>query len=308
MAVEEGKGYSATHGGATTAHPSSAVRLPQTDARETLLKSLPVVEHRIELAGVSTAVLEGGAGSPVVLLHGPGAHAAHWMEVIPVLVKDHRVVAPDLPGHGSSSAHEGPLDRSRLVTWLGALLEATCSSPPALIGHLAGGALAARFAIDRPRRLARLVLVDSFGLGELEVPADFGRALQQFFSQPTLESHEGLWAHCAFDIQALRARMGERWLSFAAYNIDSAITAAPSFSAFMEAFATHVIPTAELERIRVPTTLVCGRHDRVTLAAAQRASSRLGWPLHVVEGAADDPVVEQPESLLRLLSAALRDS
>ena len=61
---------------------------------------MPVTERRLQLAGVSTAVLEGGDGPPVVLLHGPGEYAAHWMRVIPDLVTTHRVVAPDLPGHG----------------------------------------------------------------------------------------------------------------------------------------------------------------------------------------------------------------
>ena len=72
------------------------------DARERLLATLPVTERRLQLAGVSTAVLEGGDGPPVVLLHGSSGYAAHWMSVIPGLVADHRVIAPDLPGHGAS--------------------------------------------------------------------------------------------------------------------------------------------------------------------------------------------------------------
>ena len=58
------------------------------DARERLLAGMPVTERRLELAGVSTAVLEGGDGPPVVLLHGPGEYAAKWMRVIPDLVTD----------------------------------------------------------------------------------------------------------------------------------------------------------------------------------------------------------------------------
>jgi ubiquinone/menaquinone biosynthesis C-methylase UbiE len=56
----------------------------------------------------------------------------------------------------------------------------------------------------------------------------------------------------------------------------------------------------------VPTTLIWGRHDRATpLAVAEAASARFGWPLHVIENANDDPPVEQPEALLRVLRAAL---
>jgi hypothetical protein len=52
-------------------------------ARERLLAGMPVTERRLRLAGVSTAVLEGGDGPPVVLLHGMGEFAAVWMRVIP---------------------------------------------------------------------------------------------------------------------------------------------------------------------------------------------------------------------------------
>lgn len=42
------------------------------DARKRLLNRIPVTELHLQLAGVSTAVLEGGDGPPMVLLHGPG--------------------------------------------------------------------------------------------------------------------------------------------------------------------------------------------------------------------------------------------
>jgi hypothetical protein len=46
------------------------------NTRDRLLAGLPMNDKRLELAGISTAVLEGGAGSPVVLLHGPGEFSA----------------------------------------------------------------------------------------------------------------------------------------------------------------------------------------------------------------------------------------
>src|SRR5919198_913512 len=72
------------------------------EPRPRLLAGLPIEERRLDLAGVSTAVLEGGDGPPLVLLHEPGSFAAHWLRVIPELVKARRVIAPDLPGHGAS--------------------------------------------------------------------------------------------------------------------------------------------------------------------------------------------------------------
>jgi pimeloyl-ACP methyl ester carboxylesterase len=278
------------------------------DARERLLKALPVTERRLQLAGVSTAVLEGGDGTPVVLLHGPSAYAAHWMGVIPGLVASHRVIAPDLPGHGASEAAGSPLNAERVLEWLGALIERTCTSPPALVGQLLGGAIAARFAIDHGDRLSRLVLVDTFGLSEFQPAPEFGLALHQFLAQPTARTHQGLWRHCAFDLDRLRQRMGERWGTFEAYNLERARTPGvqAALATLMERFGMPAIPSADLARIAVPATLIWGRHDRATpLSVAEAASARYGWPLHVIENANDDPPVEQPEALLRALCEAL---
>jgi pimeloyl-ACP methyl ester carboxylesterase len=86
-------------------------------ARERLLAAMPVTERRLEVAGISTAVLQGGNGTPVVLLHGPGEYAAKWMRVIPDLVTTHRVVAPDLPGHGTTGVSDSPLDIDSVLGW-----------------------------------------------------------------------------------------------------------------------------------------------------------------------------------------------
>jgi pimeloyl-ACP methyl ester carboxylesterase len=279
-----------------------------TDARQRLLAGVPVIERRLELTGVSTAVLEGGEGPPLVLLHGPGANAAHWMRVIGDLVRTHRVVAPDLPGQGSSELTDGHLDADRVLAWLGELIERTCASPPALVGYALGGAIAARFAGDQGDRLSAMVLVDALGLVAFEPAPEFGRALHEFLAQPTERTHEGLWRYCALDLDGLRERMDDRWEPFAQYNVDRA--RAPSVQAalglLMQHFGAPAIDPAELARIAVRTTLIWGRHDLATpLPVATAASARYGWPLHVIENAADDPPIEQPEAFLRVLQGVL---
>ena len=285
------------------------IRTPAiADARERLLAGIPATQRQLQLTGVSTTVLEGGDGPPVVLLHGPGGNAAHWMRVIPDLVTTHRVVAPDLPGQGASEVADGTLEADRVLAWLGELIASTCPSPPALVGYALGGAIAARFASDHSARLSRLVLVDTLGLSPFQPAPEFGVALNDFLTHPTERTHDRLWQHCAFDLDSVRQRMGERWEPFKAYNVDRA--RAPSvqaaLGALMELFGLPAIPSADLARIAVPTTLIWGRHDLATrLPIAEAASSRYGWPLHVIEHAADDPPLEQPEALVRALRAAL---
>ena len=283
--------------------------LPGEEARQLLLAEMPVTERRLLLAGVSTAVLEGGDGPPVVLLHGPMANAAHWMRVIPGLAATHRVIAPDLPGHGGSEiTGDGRIDVARTMEWLGGLIEQRCKAPPALVGQLLGGAIAARFACDQGHRLSGLTLVDTFGLRPFQPAPEFGLALSNFRAQPTGRTHTDLWRHCAFDLDALRQRMGELWGPFEAYNLDRARTPSvqAAVAALMEQFGMPAISSGDLARMAIPTALIWGRHDRATpLWVAEDASARFGWPLHVIESCNDDPPVEQPEALLRALRAAL---
>ena len=279
-------------------------------ARQRLLATLPVAERRLRLNGVSTALLEGGEGPPIVLLHGPGEYAAKWLRVIPDLVTTHRVIAPDLPGHGASEVIDGQPDVERVLAWLDDLIECTCPTPPALVGHILGGAIAARFASTRSERLSSLVLVDALGLVPFQPAPEFGLALTEFIAEPTEETHDRFWSRCAFDLDAMRHRMGEQWEGIKAYNLDRART--PSLHdtqhGLMEQFGLPVIPSADLARIAVPTALIWGRHDLATpLSVAQAASSCYGWPLRVIESAADDPPMEQPEAFLDALRAALDD-
>lgn len=276
--------------------------------RERLLSGLPATERRLDLAGIPTAVLEGGSGTPLVLLHGPGEYAAKWMRVIPDLVSRYRVVAPDLPGHGTSEVPEGAVEPERVLDWLGALIERTCPRPPVLVGQILGGAIAARFAGERGSGVGHLVLVDALGLAPFQPAPEFGAALTAFITQPTEDTHDGLWRRCAFDLDRLREGMGERWEALRAYNLDRARAASlgPTQHSLMEHFGMPAIPPATLAKIAVPTTLIWGRHDLATpLQVAEAASARYGWPLHVVENAADDPPMERPEAFLNALRCAL---
>jgi pimeloyl-ACP methyl ester carboxylesterase len=152
------------------------------------------------------------------------------------------------------------------------------------------------------------VLVDALGLSSFEPAPQFGRALQDFLTQPTGNSHAELWRYCAFDVDLLRQRMGKVWESFETYNVARA--SEPSVQAavarLMDEFGLHAIAPDELAKIEVPATLIWGRHDLATsLSVAESASRRFGWPLHVIENCADDPPVEQPKALAQALLAAI---
>ena len=279
------------------------------DVREELVTGFPLLdERRLELAGVSTPVLEGGDGLPMVLLHGPGESSVGWLPVLPDLVRSHRVIAPDLPGHGASQIVDGELDAARVLRWLGELIERTCPTPPVLVGRVIGGTIGARLAIEHPARLAQLVLVDTLGLAPFEPAPRFTLAMHRFFADPTEHSYERFMEFCAFDLDRVRERLGVRWEPFAAYAVE--LARIPSMQAAMRGligqFAAAPIPPEQLARIDVPTTLIWGRDDLATpLPIAQAAAARYGWPLHVIDDVGDDPVLDQPDAFLGALRTAL---
>lgn len=280
---------------------------PIEQDRQRLMRGIDVAERRLELAGVSTAVLEGGEGPPIVLLHGPGEFAGKWVRVLPALLAKHRVVAPDLPGHGASATGDGPLDAERVLAWLDQLIERCCPEPPVLVGHVLGGAIAARYAVANGDELDRLVLVDTLGLARFRPAPRFALTMVRFLRNPNERSYERFMRQCSLDLDGLREGMGERWDPFASYNLELARSpAAKAAGALMRGVGLPRIPAADLARIEVETHLIWGRQDRANrLAIAERASARYGWPLRVIDDCADDPARDRPKAFVGALESAL---
>lgn len=285
---------------------------PNVDAaRRRLIAASSLTERRLDLAGIDTAVLEGGEGPPLVLLHGQGEFAATWLRVLPDLARSHHVIVPDLPGHGASGVGEEAIDASVLIRWLDELLDHTDGGNPggtAIAGHLLGGSIAARYAIVHGERLAHLVLVDTLGLGWFRPKLRFALPMMAFLARPTEASRDRLFQQCFDDREALAVEAAEVW--------DDLMTCAlagardPKLQTAMRTMMPKVglppISPDDLAGITVPTTLIHGRHDlQVPLDAAAAASARYGWPLHVIEEVRDDPAVERPAEFLAALDLAL---
>ncbi len=278
------------------------------EARARLLAAIPATERRLELASVSTAVLDGGDGPPLVMLHGGGQFAATWIRVIPKLMTTHRVIAPDLPGHGASHVQDGRLNADRVLAWLDELMEQSCPSPAALVGHTLGGAIAARYAIGHGERISLLVLVDALGLGPFRPLPGFALALVGFLARPTEHTRDQFLSQCIVDLKSLHDQMGQDWESIATYALEGAQTPdkRDAGRTLLKAFGVSAIAQAELARIRAPTALIWGRHDlQARLRIAEATSARYGWPLRVIEDCGVNPNLEQPDAFLDALRAEL---
>jgi haloacetate dehalogenase len=147
----------------------------------------------IEARGSTLRVRHGGSGSPVMLLHGhPRTHAT-WHRVAPILARHHTVVCPDLPGFGKSSKpadapdHAGSSKRAKSEICIGVMRELGFERF-AIVGHDRGGYSAFRAAMDHPKTISRLAVLDCVPIADALARCDsrFAEAWWHwfFFAQP----------------------------------------------------------------------------------------------------------------------------
>jgi pimeloyl-ACP methyl ester carboxylesterase len=278
------------------------------EARERVLAGLPVSQRRLAAGGVSTALLEGGSGSSLVLLHGGiECGGAYWAPVIAPLVENHRVVVPDAPGLGESEPLPR-LDDETFARWLRELIRLTCDAAPTLVAHSLFGTLAARFAAGHGDCLARLIVYAAPGIGPYRMPLGLRIVAIRVAVRPNERNEERFERFALLDRERTRRRDPEWFDSFSAYALSRARVrhVKRTMSGLIKA-GTQRVPDSELRRLDMPAALVWGRHDRMTpLPLAEAASTRLGWPLHVVDDAAHVPHIEEPDGFVDRLTDALK--
>jgi haloacetate dehalogenase len=122
-------------------------------------------EGRHAVGEASYFVAQGGAGAPVLLLHGfPETHVC-WRAIAPRLAGAHRLVAPDLRGYGASEApaggpHGEGYTKREMAAELVDLMADLGHERFAVVGHDRGARVAYRMALDHPERVSRVALLN----------------------------------------------------------------------------------------------------------------------------------------------------
>ena len=257
---------------------------------------------------MSLNVLTAGGGRPLLLLHGFTGSARMWSAQVEAWSPQHRVIAPDLLGHGGSDAPADPsaYDLERQAASLTDLLSLLDASPATVVGYSMGARLALVLALEHPQAVARLVL-ESPSAGIVD-PAD--RAARR-------EADE----HLAQEIE----RDGtdafvERWEAMPIFASHATLPAAveahqraerrrhtPSgLAASLRGAGQGAMPPLHdrLPLITAPTLVVAGALDETGLARARTVAD--GIPrarLEVIGEAGHTPHLETPEAFLRVTNA-----
>jgi pimeloyl-ACP methyl ester carboxylesterase len=273
----------------------------------------PLFEHRLELAGRSTRVLElEGSGRPIVLLHGFADSADTWRSVLDRLARaGRRALAIDLPGFGAAEAlTPGPVlpQLDAAATAAVAYAHEQSGEPVVLAGNSLGGVVALRAAERDDVPLAGVVPVAPAGL---DMPRWFGLIERDPIVRWVLA------APVPLPEQVLRTAVGEAYRQLAFANPRSAAREV------VRAFTDHhrdrasvvraldngrrVLPELDmpfaLQRVRCPVLLIWGDRDRmVTHRGARRIIEALpDTTYELLQGVGHCPQVEAAERVAQLL-------
>lgn len=115
-------------------------------------------EHDVIVGRRRLHFVDIGSGPVILLIHGLGMSWQCWLENIPALALEHRVIAVDVPGFGDSEPAAVPAIGSFADT-LAELAAALGVPELTVVGHSMGGVIGERMAIDHPGLVSRLMLV-----------------------------------------------------------------------------------------------------------------------------------------------------
>jgi 3-oxoadipate enol-lactonase len=255
--------------------------------------------------GVEIVYDDVGSGPSVVLLHGYPFNRSMWGEQVEELKQHHRVIVPDLRGHGESAVTSGPATMQSMAGDIASLLETLNITRATIAGLSMGGYVALAFYRLFPLRVRSLVLADTRAQADTEEGKQNREQQAEKASRdgmegiadallPKLLAPETVTRHPEI-VKRLRKMMVE--------------TDPDGAAAALRGMAQRQDQTAFLSRIIAPALILVGKEDSITpVADAELMHREIGGSrLQVIEGAGHISNLEKPEEFNKELVKFLRD-
>ena len=270
------------------------------------------VRQTIEIHGQPVTYHMMGEGPPVLLVHGITSSSRTWKSVMPRLSENHTVIAPDLLGHGRSSKPQGDYSLGAYASGMRDLLVALDVPKATVVGHSLGGGIAMQFGYQFPDRVARLVLVDTGGIGREVNPALRAAALPgaelvlPLLFSPTLHDAglkvrnflAGIGLHGSADVEGVAEGF-------------ASLTEADARRAFVNTVRSVIDPSGQrvsaADRLYltrdIPSLIVWGDRDRIIPVSHADLAHELmpGSRLEIFPGAGHFPFNDDPDRFIRTL-------
>jgi pimeloyl-ACP methyl ester carboxylesterase len=273
--------------------------------------ALPALQAGVaSVMGYRMAYVAGGAGEPIVFLHGLGHAASAWDEVLPYLARRFRVFAVDMLGCGRSDKPRVDYSLAALATYTRLFMDAVGIRRGHLVGHSLGGGIAMQTAWQYPERIQRLALV---------APGGLGHDLRFLLRLATLPGASWGLAGAAWPLWTrlvLHTPFGKRVSPVARENMRmwTRLGQADSRWAFMRMLrgvsninGQTVSALDGLALMQQPVLLLWGERDRtIPVVHARRAAPLIPHcQLEILPGCTHYPPLEQPDVVAALLERFL---
>jgi len=264
----------------------------------------------VSVRGIEMHALVAGAGPALLLLHGFTGSAETWRPFLPALARRHRVIAPNLIGHGRTAS---PDDAARYrmdecVADLLALLDRLGVEEFAVLGYSMGGRVALHLALAVPERVRALVLESaSPGITDPEERAERARsdeALAELIEREGIAAFVERWeSQLLFASQrSLPAEVRER---LRAERLGQRPRGLANSLRGMGAGAMEPV-WERLGELRLPALVLAGELDAKYVAIARAMGERLPQArVAIVPGTGHAVHLEQPARFLELVTAFL---
>jgi pimeloyl-ACP methyl ester carboxylesterase len=261
--------------------------------------------------------IELGEGPPVVFVHGLSGSWQNWLEQLPVLAREHRVVALDLPGFGYSPMPREEISIAGYARLLDGLLDELEIAAAAVVGNSMGGFIGAELAIAFPQRVERLVLVSAAGLSTHNDPRTV-HAMPALIRLQRIIAASAAWLASKSEEVVRRPRLREAALNVVVRHpsrLPAALAAEqlrgagkPGFIPALEALIGYDVRD-RLPQIACPTLIVWGERDRlITVKDADVFEELIPNSRKVIfEDTGHMAMLERPEAFNELLSGFLAE-
>ena len=258
-------------------------------------------ERFADVRGVRMRYFVGGAGPPLLLLHGLAGAAATWIELAPLLAVRRTLLIPDLPGHGGSGALAAAPSLNAFADRAVELAAREEMLPSAIAGHSTGGVIALRVAVRHPHRVTALVLAAAAGITSTKRRTDYALRMIRFLEPARRISpyrrviaRSDLLRTLVFgyvmvaDPPALAPRAAEAMLAGPALHVDTHSAARA---------LVNDDPRPDLHRVRCPSLVLWGARDhQLPIGDAFDYARRLRAPLRSIADCGHLLIAERPEA------------
>jgi pimeloyl-ACP methyl ester carboxylesterase len=263
-------------------------------ARRSLVKA-GLRQVRVATPTGSLSVFVGGSGPLLMLLHGAGDQAGTWAKVVPQLLPGHRLLIPDLAGHGDSAPKTGPIEAGAIFAGLEAVVGALAEGQPlTVMGNSLGGWMAMVLAQRHPDWVGRIIAVNGGALkgssGSVNLLPRTRREARETMAQLRDPGSPAV-PDLVLDDMIRRAT-------------DSPLLRFASTAATMDAWT---LDEAQLQELKLPVFLLWGTADQLMpLGYAQRLANALpNAELITIPHCGHIPQQEAPERFLEAMAKAL---